>query len=74
MFVRAGQSISRGDKVVRSYRCDLLCCFSADIIQLLCRPAQDNQESIILHIFSTEEESDTDIKVCFSCQVLSDNF
>jgi len=45
VFVRAGQSISRGDQVIRSYR-----------------PAQDNQESIILHIFSTEEESDNDIK------------
>ena len=36
-----------------------------DLCLLIFRPAQDNQESIILHIFSTEEESDTDIKVSF---------
>jgi len=46
VFVRAGQSVSRGEEVVRSYR-----------------PAQDNQESIVLHVFSTEEEGDREVRL-----------
>ena len=65
VFVRAGQSISRGDQVIRSYRCVIFFLIFADLSLSIFRPALDNQESIILHIFSTEEESDTDIKVSF---------
>ncbi|XP_023335807.1 heat shock 70 kDa protein 12A [Eurytemora carolleeae] len=39
VFVSCGQSIGRGEEIVRHYR-----------------PALTNQESILLHIFSTEEE------------------
>merc|ERR550532_2416174 len=46
VFVRVGQSVSRGEEVVRSYR-----------------PAQDNQESIVLHIFSTEEDGDREVRL-----------
>ena len=36
----------------------------ADYSYLQCRPAQENQQEIVLHIFSSEEDSDSDIKVC----------
>ena len=69
VFVRAGQSISRGDQVIRSYRCVIFFLIFADLSLSIFRPALDNQESIILHIFSTEEESDTDMKVSFSTPI-----
>ena len=47
---------------------------SLTLVFIYLRPAQDNQESIILHIFSTEEESDNDIKVCFSPKTLFEHF
>ena len=52
--------------------CVLLLTLTLAFIYL--RPAQDNQESIILHIFSTEEESDTDIKVTFSSRTFFEDF
>lgn len=54
VFVRAGQSVSRGEEVVRSYR-----------------PAQDNQEAIVLHVFTTEEDGDKEVKLVTDREVSS---